>query len=99
LKEEIMGGTKDAVHLVIRCHESPRVAVSDRDLEGLQMNLSKRPVGNLFVDEEPTSFLVVSCEMLDAGADSSALKGVDEGRCEFSGEKRVFAVCFEVAAS
>ena len=94
-----MSGAKDLVDLVVGRHERPRVAVSDRDLEGLEVNLSESSVGNALVDEEPARLLVVGDEVLDASPDALVLDGVDKGAGELSSQEGVFAVGLEVAAA
>jgi hypothetical protein len=77
LEKKVTGRAEIPIDSIIGGHQAPGVAISNGNLKWLEMNLSQRSIGNLLIDEEPASFLVVCDKVLDTGADSSCLDSVD----------------------
>lgn len=73
LQNELIRRAKIAIDAVIRSHDAPRVAVSQGDLEGLQVNLTESSRRNDLVDEEAAIFLVIGGKVLNTGTNSSPL--------------------------
>ena len=87
------------VDIVVRCHDGPRIALLDGDLEVPQVDFAQCPDGNPCVKVEPVEFLIVSGEMLDGCSDSLALDSADVASRDPAGQKRIFGVIFEVSAA
>lgn len=99
MEEKVTSGAEITIDSIIGGHQAPGVAISNGNLKWLEMNLSQCSIGDLLIDEEPASFLVVCDKVLDAGADSSCLDGVDICSGQLTSEKGVFTIGFEIAAA
>ena len=88
-----------SIDLIVGCHDGPWLAVSNCNLERLEMDFPKCSFRNYLVDHEPSRFLVIRSVMFDTGPDPGILKRLDIRRRELACQKRVLAECLEVAAS
>lgn len=95
--EVVVGRAKVSVYLVVSRHDRPRVAVADRDLERLEVDLAQGALGNLLVDEEAAILLVVGGVVLHTGPNSSSLDRLDVLGGKLARQERVLAVSFKVA--
>ena len=89
----------DAVDVVVRGHDGPRLCFPDRNLEVPEVDLPQRPFAEAGVVVEPVQFLAVHREMLHRGADAVGLDAGNHGRGHLAGEQRVLAVILEVPAA
>lgn len=94
-----MTRTENAVDFVVGCHHTPGVAISNGNLERLQGDFAQSAAGNLFVDEEPTGFLVIRNEVFNTCSDTRLLYGIDVCGGELSGQERILAVGLEIATT
>lgn len=92
-----MSRAEDTIDLVIRRHKGPRIAVSYCDLKWLEMDLPQRSFWNPSINEESSSLLIVTGEVLDTCTNTTLLDGIYKLSGEFSREERVFAVCLKIA--
>lgn len=68
-------------------------------MERLEVDLAKRAVWYLLVDEETAVFLVVGGKVLDACGDACSLYNVDIGASELAAQKGIFGIGFEIATA
>ncbi len=86
------------VHPVVGTHHRAGLALLDGDLEGEQIGLPRRRLVHRHVQDLAAGLLVVQGEMLGGGDDMGALDAADRGARQGSGQQRVFAEVFEIAA-
>jgi hypothetical protein len=90
---------RDAVDVVVRRHDRPRVGVGDGDLERQQVHLSQGALVDDAVHRVPLGLGLVGHQMLQAGADTARLQSLDVGRREQAGQQRVLRVRLEEPAA
>ena len=73
-----------SINLIVGCHDGPWLAVSNCNLERLEMDLSKCSFRNDLVDHESLCFLVIRSKMFDTGPDPGVLKRLDIRRRELA---------------
>ena len=92
-------GHRRAVDGVVGGHHGPRARVSDDRLEGRQVQLAQRPLGDARLEREALGLGVVGHEVLDRRGDALGLEAAHVGGADPAGQQRVLAEGLEVAAA
>ena len=79
-----------AVHLVIRRHDGPRVALADGNLEAAQIEFAGCTLAQTLVDGGAVSLLRVDGKVLGRDASTLVLNAVDVGGSNLTRQQRVF---------
>ena len=69
----------DTVHIVIRGHHRPRLALLDGNLETFQVDLTQGTLRDMSISVHTVGLLIVGCEVLDARAYVVLLNASDIG--------------------
>ncbi len=88
----------DAVDAVVGAHHRARIALAEGDLEGQQIGLARGRVADVGAQDLAAGLLVVQHKVLGGGDHVLALDAADGGGVQRSGQQRVLAEVFEVAA-
>ena len=87
------------VHLIVRCHDGPWVALADGYLKAAEVELAGSTLGNALVDRGAVSFLRVDGEVF--GRDTGTLTLYTFNICSrnLTSHKRILTIVFEVTAA
>ena len=88
-----------AVDAVVGAHDGPWLGGFDDVLEGREVDLAQRPLGDVGGYAQTVGLLVVGGEVLERGAHALGLHAGDDADCLMAGQIRVFGPIFEAAAA
>ena len=87
------------INLIIRCHDRPRVTLSDCNLKPTQVKLTGCPLRHSFVDAGTFSLLRIHGKVLGRHTDALALNAIYVGGGNLSRHKRILRIVFEVTST
>ena len=88
-----------SVHLIIRCHDGPGVALTDSNLEATQIQFSGSTQADTLIDSSTICLLRIYSEVLGRYANILLLHTLNIGCCNLTRQQRVFGVVFEVTSA
>ena len=87
------------IHLVIRGHHCPGIALADGNLEATEIELTGCSLRHTFINRSTIGLLGVYGEVLGRDTCALTLYAIDIGGSNLTGEQRVFRVILEVTAA